>query len=380
MKAPRPLSPRLSAALPFWLSLALWPPLMAGAFWGGAWLALPPFCAWGLVSLLDLFAGQNHENPSREAPDQALFWYRFITYLWPFLQIPGLFLLLAFTAPAPALSPFEKGALFFGFGILAGTVGINYAHELMHRQSRWARALADMLLAAVLYSHFRSEHLRVHHPYVGTPRDLVTARYGMGFHRHFLRVLAFGLPSAWRAERLALARKGRGAFHPANPFWRYAALQGAMLAGAFTLAGPWGLALFLWQAFIAIWQLELVNYVEHYGLTRRHLGAGRYEPVAAHHAWNADHRVTNWLLINLQRHADHHLRPDREFPLLQTYAPTEAPRLPQGYPAMTALALIPPLWRRRMNPRVKAWRARHYPDITDWTPYNKGRLPLPPGA
>ena len=67
--------------------------------------------------------------------------------------------------------------------------------------------------------------------------------------------------------------------------------------------------------------------------------------------WNADHRASNWLLINLQRHSDHHSKPDRRFPLLQTYGDDDAPQLPFGYPMMTMAALVPPLWRRMMNPQ-----------------------------
>jgi alkane 1-monooxygenase len=33
---------------------------------------------------------------------------------------------------------------------------------------------------------------------------------------------------------------------------------------------------------------------------------------------------------------------------------------------MTLMALVPPLWRRVMNPRVRKWRAMFYPEITDW--------------
>jgi alkane 1-monooxygenase len=47
---------------------------------------------------------------------------------------------------------------------------------------------------------------------------------------------------------------------------------------------------------------------------------------------------------------------------------------------MTTLAMIPPLWKRVMNRRVKAWRRRYYPDITDWHPYNKALNPAPRGA
>ena len=256
--------------------------------------------------------------------------------------------------------------MMFGVGVLSGTIGITYAHELVHQRTRLDRRIGDWLLAMVLYSHFRSEHLLVHHRHVATPRDPATARYNEGFHRFYPRVVAGSLVSAFRAERDMLARKGLPWRHRSNPFWGYAARQAALLALAAWIGGWAGLGLFVLQAATAIWQLELVNYVEHYGLSRRPLGAGRYEPVRPHHSWNAAHRVSNWLLINLQRHSDHHTKPDRPFPLLQTYPETEAPQLPAGYAAMTALAMVPPLWRRVMNPRVRAWRRRFYPDVTDW--------------
>ena len=177
-----------------------------------------------------------------------------------------------------------------------------------------------------------------------------------------------------------LARARRAPWDRRNPFWRYAALQGGMLALAALLGGWVGLLLFVWQALVAVWQLELTNYVEHYGLTRRHLGDGRYEHVLPRHSWNAAHTASNWLLINLQRHSDHHYKPDRRFPLLQTYGGDEAPQLPLGYPAMTFLAMVPPLWRRRMNPRVRAWRRQFYPDVADWEAYNRGATPMPRAA
>lgn len=173
-----------------------------------------------------------------------------------------------------------------------------------------------------------------------------------------------------------LARRSLPWYHRSNPFWRYLALQGGFVALALTLGGWAGLGLFLLQSFVAIWQLELVNYVEHYGLTRRHLGDGKYEHVLPRHSWNAAHKASNWLLINLQRHSDHHYKPDRRYPLLQTYPEDQAPQLPFGYPVMTLAAMVPPLWKRIMNPRVKAWRARYYRDITEWRPYNKALNPV----
>jgi len=177
-----------------------------------------------------------------------------------------------------------------------------------------------------------------------------------------------------------LRRRGRGVWHPANPFWRYGALQAGFLVLAFWIGGWVGLGLFVWQAFVAVLHLELTNYIEHYGLTRKHLGEGRYEHVLPRHSWNAAHRASNWLLINLQRHSDHHYKPDRRFPLLQTYSDEEAPQLPYGYPAMVVLAAVPPLWRRVMNPRVRAWRRQFYPEVADWSAYKAGTTPMPRGA
>ena len=374
-------APSLSppAALPFWLSLTMLPPIAAGAIWGGWWLAAAPLWAILLMPMLDLLAGLKTENPDPDAPAD-LTWHRAITLIWAPLQLLTIFGALAWVAATDHLAGWEMAALFYAVGLASGAIGITYAHELMHQKSALERWLGDILMASVLYGHFRSEHLRVHHLWVATPRDPVTARYNEGFWRYYPRVLATCPGSAWRAEVALLARAGRPWWHRTNPFWRYGALQLGFLALAAALGGWLGVALFLGQAFVAVTYLELTNYIEHYGLTRRHLGEGRYEPVRPHHSWNAAHRVSNWLLINLQRHSDHHFKPERRFPLLQTYDEGAAPQLPGGYPLMVAAATIPPLWRRLMNPRVRAWRRQFYPDITDWSAYKAGTNPVARGG
>jgi alkane 1-monooxygenase len=371
---------RWQNALPFWLSLAMVPVVVLGALVGGWTVLLAPFFSWGLFSILDALQGLNEDNADLATPEGDLFWYRAITLIWFPVQFTLLLWLLWYVPQAPHLGVAEMVTLFFGMGVISGTIGINYSHELMHQKPALERWMGDLLLASVLYGHFRSEHLRVHHLYVGTARDPVTARYNEGFHRFFPRVLHQSIMSSWKAEVAMLARRGLPAWHRSNPFWRYAALQLGMLVVAAVVGGPMGPLLFIIQAFVAIWQLELVNYIEHYGLTRRHLGNGKYEHVLPRHSWNAAHRASNWLLINLQRHSDHHYKPDRRFPLLQTYGTDEAPQLPYGYPVMTALAMVPPLWKRVMNRRVKDWRKSNYPDITDWHPYNKALNPMPGGA
>ena len=368
---------KLSRALPFWLSLGLVPLAWISALYGGWTLLLVPVATWYLFSALDAALGLNTQNADLSAGEADMYWYKMITLIWAPVQLLLLASLLWYVPQAEHLNSAERVGVFFGVGVLSGTVGINYSHELMHQKSKLERWLADVLLAMTLYSHFRSEHMLVHHRYVATPRDPVTARYNEGFHRFYPRVLRQSLVSAFRAERSMLARKNLPWTDPANPFWRYWALQAGFLLLAVLLGGWSGVGLFLVQAGVAIWQLELVNYIEHYGLTRKHLGDSKYEHVQPHHSWNAAHKASNWLLINLQRHSDHHYKPDRRFAVLQNYGPDKAPQLPHGYPVMTMLAMVPPLWRRVMNPRVRRWRQMYYPEINDWRPYNRAETPLP---
>jgi alkane 1-monooxygenase len=367
----------LKDALPFWGSLLLIPLAWAGAVWGGWSVLLVVLGSWVMVSVLDAVTGLNTNNQDPMRPDASLVWYRLITWVWPFVQGVTVFGIIAYVTARGHLGLFEMIGLGVSLGILSGAIGIVYAHELIHQKGRGERWLGDILMGMALYGHFRTEHLRVHHRYVCTPKDPATALYNEGFYRFFPRVVRASLASAWAAEAALLARKGLPVWHRSNPFWRYGAFQVGFLALAFWLGGWAGLALFLLHAFVAVWQLELVNYIEHYGLTRKHLGDGAYEHTQPHHSWNASHRASNWLLINLQRHSDHHYKPDRRFPLLQTWGPDTAPQLPYGYAVMGTLAMIPPLWRRRMNPRVRAWRAAFYPEIADWGPYKLATNPMP---
>ncbi|MDE0849663.1 alkane 1-monooxygenase [Yoonia sp.] len=373
----KPIAAHFFAALPFWMSLVLIPIAILAAMYGGWTLLLLPVSTWYLFTILDYFAGLNQNNADPQTPDAQLFWYRLITLIWAPVQLVTLFGTMIYVVNTDHLNSVEQWLLFAGFGIISGTVGINYSHELMHQKPKFERWLADILLASVLYSHFRSEHLLVHHRYVATPKDPVTARFNEHFWRFFSRVLYECYVSAFNAEKAMLARKNKHWTTLSNPFFRYWALQAVFLILSAMIGGWWGIFLFLTQAMWAVFQLELVNYVEHYGLTRKHLGDGKYEHVLPRHSWNAAHKASNWLLINLQRHSDHHYKPDRRFPLLQTYSADEAPQLPYGYPLMTMAALSPRIWRRIMNPRVLAWRAKYYPEITDWLPYKQGTNPLP---
>lgn len=191
----------LKNALPFWLSLGLVPLAMIGVSVGGWTVVLMPLYAWTLITILDFLLGRDEENPDPQTDEADLIWYRAITMLWLPVQLLVIYGTIWGVVRSDHLSILEAVVLMFGVGVASGTIGIVYAHELMHQGNRLERWLGDLLLATVLYSHFRTEHLLVHHRYVGTPRDAVTARYNEGFHRFFWRVLQECPVSAWEAER-----------------------------------------------------------------------------------------------------------------------------------------------------------------------------------
>lgn len=358
--------PQAPSAIAFALSwLLLLPAIAAGAWFGGWWILLIPLLGFGLPSVLDEVLPLNHDNPPLPKGQEKHGWtaHSVVVALWPFLQFAMLVAALWVATRTGRLSGWESFFLFVAIGTVTSAVGIVHAHELIHKQGRFERFLGDALLAMVLYGHFRTEHIHVHHRYVGTPRDAVTARLGESYYAFLARVLPGCVASAWSVERERLERRGRPVWHHTNPFWIYAGLQIFFLAVAVLVGGWQGLMLWIVQAFIAILYLEAVNYIEHYGLMRREIAPGRYEPVALHHSWNSAHRFTNYFLINLARHPDHHYRPDRDYQLLQSYAGSKAPQMPHPYPIMVSLAFFPGLWRKIMDKRVTTWLETNLPRL-----------------
>lgn len=242
----------------------------------------------------------------------------------------------------------EAVALGLAVGGTTGSQGITFAHELGHSRQRFERTLGWLLMGSVCYAHFMVEHYRGHHPRAATPDDPASARRGESLWRFLPRTLAGSWRSAWALEARQLQQRHR-------PWWRspLAWATAAQLAGIValaTVAGPVALLFWLVQAAYAIFLLETVNYIEHYGLCRR-ARDGRFEPFGMQHAWNADHAPTNALLINLQRHSDHHMHAWKPFATLQALP---GPQLPTGYAGCLFLATCPPLWFRVMHPRLDA--------------------------
>lgn len=344
---------RLGFALPLLLPLTV----LYGHALGGGWNFLAPAVLFGLVPLLDRLVGVDTVTvaPRGEVGAAWRAWFDGVLYAW----IPIQFALIGWGAWAAssATDPVAAAGLTLSIGLLAGGIGITIAHELGHRLRRFDRVLACALLASVAYAHFHIEHNKGHHVRVATPDDPATAREGEGFYAFLRRTVPAQFADAWRIERERLAATGRGTATAANRMLWVLAAPLAIAAGLGAALGPRAVAFFAVQAVLAFSLLELVNYVEHYGLRRRQLPDGRYERVRPEHSWNASQRISNWYLFNLQRHSHHHANVNRRYEELEHHA--SAPQLPAGYAAMVLAALVPPLWRRVMHPRLRAWRAEY---------------------
>jgi alkane 1-monooxygenase len=325
-----------------------------GVFWFGG-----PVLIFGLFPPLDLLIGLDAENP----PDSVLKWleqdryYRWCTYAFIPLQYAGLVFAASLWASGD-LTVVDKIGLAFTEAMVAG-IAINTAHELGHKRDRLERWLSKIALAQSGYGHFYVEHNRGHHVRVATPEDPASARLGESFWAFLPRTVSGSLTSAWKLEREFLQRDGTSTWSPRNNILNAWAMTIVLFAVLTAVFGPVVLPFLLLQMVLGFPLLEVVNYLEHYGLLRQRRPDGRYERTRAEHSWNSNNVASNVLLYHLQRHSDHHANPMRRYQALRHFE--EAPQLPTGYAGMILLALVPPLWRRVMDPRLIA----HYDgDVT----------------
>lgn len=306
--------------------------------------AVSPWAAWGFMAavqvalaLLERVPALRHSPPAAPAAPG----FRAVLRVHVLLQAA----LLAWGVHLALQAPGWGAVVALGIAVggITGSQGITFAHELGHARSRLDRLLAWALMASVGYAHFMVEHYRGHHVRAATDADPASARAGESLWRFLPRTVGGQLASAWRLEARQLHQLRRG-WHRSPLLWATAA-QLALASGLALLLGPRALLFWAVQAAYAVFLLEAINYIEHYGL-RRTPGT----PFGLRHAWNADHATTNALIANLQRHSDHHMHAWKPY---ETLEPLPGPQLPTGYAGCLFLASVPPLWFRAMAPRLQ---------------------------
>jgi len=345
---------------------------LVGLFSVGAILAGGPYVTAGLLLVLTLYvigdalSGDDTSTPTFEYP-------KILTaQLW--LALP----LLAFIVFASVWSVCPGDPLGFGewltkltgndllaaraatgighhisgwilCGLMIGMVGTIPAHELTHRT--WdpiSLFIGRWLLAFSFDTTFAIEHVYGHHRYVSTLEDPATAPRGRNVYFHVVVSTIKGNASAWRIEADRLRKKRLGVFS-----WHNAVIRGhvmsLLLVGVAYAMGGLKVALFFTAC--ALWGkalLEIVNYMEHYGIVRN-----PKTPVQPRHSWNTNRRISSWAMFNLTRHSHHHAQGEVPYQDLKPYF--NAPMMINGYLTTLLVAMIPPLWHALMTPKVLAW-------------------------
>ena len=335
----------------FYLSLVVVTVTIWGFYLGGPWSCLGLAFVLSLMIIGDAVLGLDLSQPQLE--------HTWLLKIPLYLCLPSMILLhvsMAWAARSMFLNSgtvgLELAALLggcltmMGYGIVAG-------HELVHM----TRSKASIIQGRLLYSmignpDFSIEHVHIHHAFLGTEKDPATARKGESVYHFFWRSSFDGHLAAWKFE-LDRLRKAK-----TSPF----SLKNRMITGYlmcliwpilyFALGGLSGLLACFGIMLLGKFIFEAINYVEHYGLER-----APHEPIAPHHSWNCNTRMSYIVLLGLARHSAHHERAQTPFWQLSAYP--KAPQMPFGYLNSLLASMIPPLWFAIMEPRLQLWRKQY---------------------
>ena len=268
------------------------------------------------------------------------------------------FLLVRFAAERSSLTeqPFETIGALWLTGYLFALAGATVAHELTHRNNRFAKLSAYLLLGFTGNASFVDlPHL--HASPAG--RHLSRRRHGTAWrtlaHFHGAHAARSNLRKPRASRRhVCGARVCPHIPGETNSSWRISCRWQSWLSPGSSPAGRacWSFSL---AGLIGRSFHELINYVQHYGLVRV-----ENSPIRSHHSWDCYRTISNVLHYNLPRHSDHHMFANKAFWQLDTQQ--TAPTLPYGYQTMAFIALTPPLWRHIMRPLLADWDQRFASD------------------
>ena len=157
--------------------------------------------------------------------------------------------------------------------------------------------------------------------------------------------------SSWNTEKDLLNKKAMNTISIKNRVIQYFVIEILFLLAAYIVAGLHGIIFVLFHSFVSILLLELVDYIQHYGLQRKKVNE-KYERYNELHSWNSRHPSANWSTFNLGLHSDHHKTASKHYPLLSQ--DRQQMEMPYNYPMMLAMALLPFVWHKVMDPKLIA--------------------------
>jgi len=230
-------------------------------------------------------------------------------------------------------------------GIFLG-IGIIYGHELSHTKgfsfilSRWMMALSGS-------AHFCYAHVYNHHLELASEDDPATAPRGRDIYSHFVKSHLGQSKFLFDMEKNRLKRLQKPFLTLSNRWIRGYMMSVPSMALFFYVGGWTGVAALAICWLISNFELEALNYLEHYGLVRE-----KSEPIDYRHSWDNSTLFTSWFFIEIGRQADHHDRGETHFWELDEVG---APNTGIGYFTLFALALFPPVFNKFMKKHLDNW-------------------------
>ncbi|CAD8211352.1 unnamed protein product [Paramecium octaurelia] len=329
------------------------------SYFENAWIAI--WIVYTLIPFLDEFFSLDLRNPSKDEQNKLEQEMRFKLplYVCVIFDWISLIWMINFLLNNE-IQIFNKLGIIFLCGNLAAS-NINIAHELFHKDNLLDKLLGTVTLARNLYIHFAIEHIHGHHRNVATPKDPATSLKGQKIWNFLPQTIIGSYVSAWNFEADLMLKKYGSVIRVQNRMIWYTISYFIIPCIIYYYFGFFGCVYFLGTVINSVVYLETINYVEHYGLSRKEIQPGKYEQVDIRHSWNAPHRLSNYLLFKLQRHSDHHENPYKSYQTLCSYE--ESPQLPHGYTVCILLAWVPNLWFEIMDLQLKNWE-HHKKNVT----------------
>ena len=327
---------------------------IVGILLGGGYTYMTVIYAFVFIPALEMLLKESNEEMSDEVKKNRSMDIFFDILLY--LNIPLVFSIffLSLNLLLYSSSSFEIIGIIASTSIMMATNGINVAHELGHRKSFFSRTCSKLLLMPSQYMHFYIEHNFGHHVNVGTAEDPATAKYKQSLYSFWITSVIGQYIGAWKLQLKLLKISKYKFFSIKNDMMFYVIFQ---LMFIYLIYFNYGITVTIYSLIISIISflfLETINYIEHYGLSRKKDKNGRYERVKTIHSWNSNHVVGRLVLYELTRHSDHHFISSKKYQVLESI--DESPQLPYGYPTSILLSMVPPLWFKIMNPRVESYQ------------------------
>jgi alkane 1-monooxygenase len=238
---------------------------------------------------------------------------------------------------------------YIGFSLslwIVTSINTAVAHEMIHEQNSLDRFLGNLLDSSVGYVHFSEAHLN-HHATNGHYFDSDAATPGTSIYRYTCNRYLISLSVAWEYEKKRLKHIHASWFD--NRLLRKALIPVGIATAFYAFGGITGLVIYLFQIAGAIFTVQAITYLQHWGLSEMKT------PAMADFgfSWDDGCWLQACLTLNIAFHGQHHLKISRRYYELELVK--GGLRLPAGYPIMFMIALFPSFFTKSMAKRLAIW-------------------------